>query len=84
MHYGFEVQVCNPASGHEKVSVENKAGYLRYNFFSDTPTRGDFSSLNIDLAEKMLQKHQEMHWVAILRISDCIIMGCCIAKYSSK
>lgn len=28
MHYGFDVQVCNPASGHEKGSVENKVGYV--------------------------------------------------------
>lgn len=32
-HYGFETQVCNPRSGNEKGSVENKVGYVRYNFF---------------------------------------------------
>lgn len=49
MHYGFEVQVCNPASGHEKGSVENKVGYVRYNFFSETPRMKDFPSINQDL-----------------------------------
>jgi transposase len=28
LHYGFEVQVCNPASRHEKGSVENKVVIL--------------------------------------------------------
>src|SRR5699024_8497945 len=58
MHYGFEVQVCNPASGHEKGSVENKVGYVRYNFFSETPKMKDFTSLNHDLEEKMIEKRQ--------------------------
>lgn len=48
MSYGFEVHVCNPASSHEKGSVVNKVGYVRYNFFSDTQKMVDFSSLNID------------------------------------
>ena len=62
MHYGFEVQVCNPASGHEKGSVENKVGYVRYNFFSETPRMQDFTSLNNDLKDKMLEKRQEKHY----------------------
>ena len=52
MHYGFNVQTCNPASGHEKGSVENKVGYVRYNFFSETPKMKNFSSLNKDLEKK--------------------------------
>lgn len=62
IHYGFEVQVCNPASGHEKGSVENKVGFVRYNFFSETPRMKDFSSINHDLAEKMVEKRQEIHY----------------------
>src|SRR5699024_8034594 len=65
MHYGFEVQVCNPASGHEKGSVENKVGYVRYNFFSETPKMKDFTSLNHDLEEKMIEKRQEKHYEKI-------------------
>lgn len=65
MHYGFEVQVCNPASGHEKGSVENKVGYVRYNFFSETPRMKDFTSLNHDLEEKMIEKRQEKHYEKI-------------------
>ncbi|GAW27811.1 hypothetical protein ULO1_03810 [Carboxydocella sp. ULO1] len=33
LHYGFECNFCNPNSGHEKGSVENKVGYHRRNFF---------------------------------------------------
>src|SRR5699024_12004739 len=56
MHYGFNVQTCNPASGHEKGSVENKVGYVRYNFFSETPKMKNFSSLNKDLEKRMLDR----------------------------
>lgn len=61
MHYGFNVQTCNPASGHEKGSVENKVGYVRYNFFSETPKMKDFSSLNKDLEQRMVKKRKEKH-----------------------
>lgn len=62
MHYGFDVQVCNPASGHEKGSVENKVGYVRYNFFSETPKMKDFSSLNQELEKKLIKKRKEKHY----------------------
>ena len=32
-HYGFQAKFCNPASGNEKGSVENKVGYFRRNFW---------------------------------------------------
>ncbi|WP_222434431.1 hypothetical protein [Rummeliibacillus sp. SL167] len=44
-HYGFNVQVCNPRSGHEKGNVERKVGYIRYNFFSVPPIIKDFDDL---------------------------------------
>lgn len=62
MHYGFEIQVCNPASGHEKGSVENKVDYVRYNFFSEIPKMLSFTSINRDLEEKMIEKCQENHY----------------------
>lgn len=68
MHYGFEVQVCNPASGHEKGSVENKVGYVRYNFFSETPRMKDYATLNQDLEKKMLEKREEKHYEKIKSI----------------
>lgn len=55
MHNVFEVQVCNPASCYEKRSAENKVGYVKDNFFSDMSKMVNFSSLNIDLVEKMFK-----------------------------
>ena len=46
LHYGFKVQTCNPRSGYEKGSVENKVGYVRYNFFSNSPRLMSFQDLN--------------------------------------
>jgi len=37
MHYGFSSNFCNPNSGHEKGSVENKVGYHRRNLFVRFP-----------------------------------------------
>lgn len=70
MHYGFNVQTCNPASGHEKGSVENKVGYVRYNFFSETPKMKNFSSLNKDLEKRMLKKRKEKHYEKIRTIGS--------------
>ena len=36
-HYGFEIKLCNPNSGHEKGNVENKVGTIRRNFFVPEP-----------------------------------------------
>lgn len=67
-HYGFQVQVCNPASGHEKGSVENKVGYVRYNFFSDSPRMTSYHTLNQDLEKKLSEKRQEVHYQKGVRI----------------
>ena len=37
-HYGFEAQACNARKGNEKGHVENKVGYVRYNFFTPSPS----------------------------------------------
>lgn len=60
-HHGFETQVCNPRSGNEKGSVENKVGYVRYNFFSATPIMKDFSSFNKVLAQQLAQDRERIH-----------------------
>uniref|UniRef100_UPI00046AA31F IS21 family transposase n=1 Tax=Caldalkalibacillus mannanilyticus TaxID=1418 RepID=UPI00046AA31F len=49
-HYGFDVQICNPRCGHEKGHVENKVGYIRYNFFSTAPIMESFDDLATKLA----------------------------------
>lgn len=61
-HYGFEVQPCNPGSGHEKGNVEKKVGYTRNNFFVTAPIMEDFSQLAQWLEEKMVNDRERLHY----------------------
>lgn len=38
LHYRFQADFCNPASGNEKGNVENKVGYIRRNALVPIPT----------------------------------------------
>lgn len=49
LHYRFQADFCNPASGHEKGNVENKVGYSRRNFFVPIPVFDDFDAFNKQL-----------------------------------
>ena len=46
MHYGFEINFCNPNSGHEKGNVENKVGYIRRNMFVPIPKFNSMDEYN--------------------------------------
>lgn len=46
MHYRFQAEFCNPASGNEKGNVENKVGYSRRNAFVPVPTITSFEEFN--------------------------------------
>lgn len=61
-YYGFKVQVCNPASGHEKGNVENKVGYVRYNFFSLPPVIKDIEDLKTQLEQQLKEDRQRLHY----------------------
>lgn len=61
-HYGFNVQVCNPRSGHEKGNVERKVGYIRYNFFSVPPVIKDFDDLTEKLKQKLVDDRKREHY----------------------
>lgn len=61
-HYGFEVQVCNPRSGHEKGNVENKVGYIRYNFFAKAPVMKSFEDLTLKLKEQLHEDRKRLHY----------------------
>lgn len=50
-HFGFESNFCNPASGHEKGSVENYVGYSRRNYFVPIPQIDDLEEYNRKLLE---------------------------------
>ena len=69
-HYGFETQVCNPRSGNEKGSVENKVGYVRYNFFPATPIMKDFASFNEALAVQLAKDRERVHYEKHVLISE--------------
>ena len=46
LHYRFQAEFCNPASGNEKGNVENKVGYSRRNAFVPVPTIVSFEDFN--------------------------------------
>ncbi len=51
MHYLYEAVFCNPASGHEKGSVENLVGAFRRRYLSPMPEFGSYPELNKHLLE---------------------------------
>ena len=61
LHYRFETDFCNPASGNEKGNVENKVGYGRRNFFVPIPVIDDFDEYNTELLvlcdDDMIRQH---------------------------
>ncbi len=61
-HYGFEIKLCNPNSGHEKGNVENKVGTIRRNFFVPEPIINDLETYNKELLQKCLLRHKEIHY----------------------
>jgi transposase len=61
-HYNFEVQPCNPASGHEKGNVEKKVGYTRNNLFTTAPLMEDFPQLANWLQEEMKSDRNRPHY----------------------
>lgn len=69
-HYGFEPQACNPRKGNEKGHVENKVGYVRYNFFTPSPVIQDLAHLRELLWEHSCKDHQRSHYRKDLLIKD--------------
>ncbi|WP_405098616.1 IS21 family transposase [Oceanobacillus sp. FSL H7-0719] len=61
-HYGFEAQACNPRKGNEKGHVENKVGYVRYNFFTPSPVIRDLAHLRDLLFEQCRKDHERSHY----------------------
>lgn len=62
LHYRFQADFCNPASGNEKGNVENKVGYSRRNFLVPVPTIEDFEAFNEALWERCEQDAQRKHY----------------------
>ena len=69
-HYRFDIQTCNPRSGHEKGNVENKVGYVRNHYFVSTPRMKDFESLNQELHQHMLEDLDRSHYEKMTSIRE--------------
>ena len=66
LHYRFQADFCNPASGNEKGNVENKVGYIRRNALVPIPTITDFDDFNEYLfrwCEKDVERPHYQHGV---------------------
>lgn len=53
LHYRFQADFCNPASGNEKGNVENKVGYSRRNAFVPVPVITSFEEFNEQLMRQV-------------------------------
>ena len=71
-HYGFEPVACNARKGNEKGHVENKVGYVRYNFFTPSPVIRDLDHLQEMLVAKSHHDHLRNHYKKDERIADLI------------
>ena len=70
MHYGFQSNFCNPNSGHEKGSVENKVGYHRRNMLVPVPEFKDLKEYNKELLLRCDQDMNRMHYKGYGMIKD--------------
>ncbi|WP_027630042.1 IS21 family transposase [Ruminiclostridium cellobioparum] len=70
MHYGFQSNFCNPNSGHEKGSVENKVGYHRRNLFVPIPEFKELKEYNKELLLRCDRDMNRMHYKGHGRIED--------------
>ena len=62
LHYRFQADFCNPASGNEKGNVENKVGYSRRNFFVPVPVITSFEEYNETLWERCEKDAERKHY----------------------
>ena len=62
LHYRFEADFCNPASGNEKGNVENKVGYGRRNALVPVPTIKSFDEFNEQLWDWCEKDAQREHY----------------------
>lgn len=62
LHYGFKSNFCNPNSGNEKGSVENKVGYHRRNLFVPVPEFNDLREYNKELLKRCDEDMNRMHY----------------------
>jgi transposase len=71
-YYGFTPQACNPYAGHEKGNVENKVGYIRYNFINPAPVIKDLSHLTDLLEKNLIEDRNREHYDKKRSIKDLL------------
>ncbi|MDE1549491.1 IS21 family transposase [Jeotgalibaca caeni] len=69
-YYRFNAVACNAYSGHEKGAVENKVGYIRYNFFDEIPRMESFEQLTEWLDQRLAEDSIRNHYQKHLTISE--------------
>ena len=69
LHYGFECEFCNPASGNEKGHVEAMVKYVRNNFLLPSLHVIDIDELNKQLWEKAEKDRFRKHYQKDVEIS---------------
>lgn len=69
-HYRFNSIFCNPNSGHEKGSVENKVFYHRKNMLVPVPKFQDINEFNKELLEECLLDMERLHYRKETTISE--------------
>lgn len=72
LHYGFEINWCNPNSGHEKGGVENKIGYTRRNMFVPIPEFDDINEYNKELLKRGDEDNQRPHYIKNHNLSELL------------
>ena len=70
LHYRFQADFCNPASGNEKGNVENKVGYGRRNAFVPVPTIIDFDEFNEKMWEWCEKDAEREHYLRKVSIQS--------------
>lgn len=70
LHYRFQAEFCNPASGNEKGNVENKVGYSRRNFFVPVPVIEDFNTYNTELFKRCEKDAEREHYKKHISIRE--------------
>jgi transposase len=69
-HYGFEVTICNPYSGHEKGHVENKVGYIRRNLLVPAPSYDDIELYNSEFLGRCEKDWNREHYKKQITIAE--------------
>ncbi len=62
-HYDFAYAFCNPNSGHEKGSVENKVGFIRRNLLVPMPQLTNAVAFNKNLLARCMESARKPHWI---------------------